>query len=202
MARNRAARPEARPLRLFVAVELPESARAAIDGAVGPWRERVPEARWVPPENWHVTLKFLGGTWPRLSEWVPSQIERAAAECSPFDTRLAGLGAFPSIGRARVLWVGLEDRAGRMAEIVHALDAALAAEFRPETRAYTPHVTVARSDPPVRLPQEFVSTALIPAPVRVERITLFRSHLRRPSPWYEPLGSFPLLRPAPELTER
>jgi 2'-5' RNA ligase len=208
MARNRATRPDARPLRLFVAAEIPESAREAIDAAVAPFRKRLAKARWVPAENWHVTLKFLGRTWPRLSEWVPIQIGRAAGECPSFETRLEGLGAFPSRVRIRVLWVGLDDRAGRMAAICRALDAALAAEFRPETRDFTPHVTVARSDPPLILPhgdgpkggpedgpkdgEALDWTAPAPVSFHVERVTLFRSHLRRPSPWYEPLESFPL----------
>ena len=64
--------------------------------------------------------------------------------------------------------------------------------FRPETRAFTPHLTVARSDPPLELPAAFVATPVRPVRFRIDRVVVFRSHLRRPAPRYEPLASFPL----------
>ena len=192
MARDRANRPEARSLRLFVAIRLSAEAEAAVERAVEPLLGAFPKARWVPTENRHVTAKFLGQTWPRLETWVRERVGEAAASCPPFETRLTNLGAFPARGKARVLWVGLDDHAGRMAEVAHALDAALVKEFKPETRPFAPHLTVARSDPPLALPDGFATTPIEPVTFRVDRITLFRSHLQRPAPRYEDLGEFPL----------
>jgi RNA 2',3'-cyclic 3'-phosphodiesterase len=192
MARDRASRPEAKALRLFVAFDVSAEAAEEVESAIDPWRSAFPKARWVPNENWHITVKFLGQTWPRLEEWVRERVRDAASGVGPVATRLAGLGCFPSPGRARVLWVGLDDRPGRLAEIALALDAALATEFTPETRAFSPHLTVARSDPPLRLPAAFGETAMEPVAFRVDRLTLYRSHLRRPAPRYEPLATFPL----------
>ncbi|MBI2238318.1 MAG: RNA 2',3'-cyclic phosphodiesterase [Actinobacteria bacterium] len=109
MARDRASRAEAKPLRLFVAVDVPESVREMLAGAVASWRERYPRARWVPPENWHLTLKFLGSTWPRLVEWVKESVAEVARSSAAFESRLDGLGAFRSPRQARVLWAGLEE---------------------------------------------------------------------------------------------
>ena len=192
MAHDRASRPEAKALRLFVAIDLPEDVQDEVDRAIGPWREAFPRARWAPRGHRHVTLKFLGQTWPRLSDWVPEQVGVVAATSSPFDTRLRGLGAFPSPGRARVLWAGLDDDNGRMAGLASALDEVLAKEFRPETRAFAPHLTVARSEPPVGLPEGFGLTRVEPVSFRVDHLTLFRSYLQRPAPRYEPLGVFRL----------
>ena len=192
MARNRSARPEARQVRLFVAIETPEEGKRAVARALAPWRDRFPKARWVPEENWHVTVKFLGWTSPRLLGWVPEQVTSAVRGSVPFETSLTVLGAFPSPRRARVLWAGLDDHAGRMAEVALALDVRLAKEFKPETRAFSPHLTVARSEPPLRLPGGFDSTPVEPVVFRVDRVTLFRSHLKRPAPTYEPLATFPL----------
>jgi 2'-5' RNA ligase len=192
VARDRASRPEARSARLFVAIEVSDEAKDAIEDAIGRWRVEFPKARWVPSENWHVTVKFLGQTYPRLVGWVHDRVGEVAGSLIAFPMRLTTLGAFPSPGRARVLWAGLDDRAGRMAEVAHALDAALAREFKPETRAFSPHLTVARSDPPLRLPDGFAGAPLEPIECRVDRVVLFRSHLRRPAPIYEPLASFPL----------
>jgi RNA 2',3'-cyclic 3'-phosphodiesterase len=190
MARDRAARPEAKPLRLFAAVEIPEEIRGALAEAVKPVRERFPKARWVPIQNQHVTVKFLGSTYPRLVDWVTGSISTVTGHHAPFPTRVEGLGAFPNVHRARVLWAGLHDGDGRLARLAAALDEALAREFAPEKRGFTPHLTVARFDPPVGLgPLELAFESEL---FEIDRIVLFRSHLRRPAPVYEPIGTFPL----------
>src|SRR5215210_404639 len=104
MGRDRTARPDAKPLRLFVAIDIPEAVKDDVERAIAPWRETFPHARWVPRENWHVTMKFLGRTWPRLRDWVPERVREAAGAVRPFRTALAGLGSFPSRTRGRLLW--------------------------------------------------------------------------------------------------
>ncbi len=184
--------PETRSLRLFVAFDVSSEAADAIERAIEPWRAAFPAARWVPRQNWHVTLKFLGQTWPRLEGWVGERVGEASASCVPVQTRLRGLGRFPAGGRARVLWAGLDDAAGLLDRIALALDAALAAEFRPATRAFSPHLTVARSDPPLDLPAAFVETPVEPVGTQIASITLYRSHLQRPAPRYEVLATYRL----------
>ena len=124
MGRDRAARPEAKPLRLFVAIEIPGSVKDVVEQAFAPWREAFPKARWVPRENLHVTLKFLGRTWPRLADRVPEQVEAAAADVSRFAARLREVGSFPSAKRGRALWAGFED--GRLiADLAAKIEAGL-----------------------------------------------------------------------------
>lgn len=190
MGRDRASRPEAKPLRLFAAVEIPEEIRGALAEAVKPVRERFPKARWVPIQNQHVTVKFLGSTYPRLVEWVTGSISTVAGHHAPFPTRVEGLGAFPNARKARVLWAGLHDADGRLERLAAALDEVLAREFAPEKRGFTPHLTVARFDPPV--PLDPPGVAFESDAFEIDRIVLFRSHLRRPAPVYEPIGIFPL----------
>jgi 2'-5' RNA ligase len=191
MARDRAARPEAKPLRLFVAVEIPEQVKDVVEEAFAPWREQFPKARWAPRENWHVTLKFLGRTWPRLTEWVPERIEAAVRTEAPLAARISGVGSFPSARTGRVLWAGFEDETA-MVRLAAAVEGALVDEFPAEKRPFHPHLTVARSDPPVKLPSTFAATPLLSEEWEVDHVVLFRSHLRRPAPWYEPLAIFPL----------
>lgn len=191
MGRDRAARPHAKPLRLFVAVEIPEAVKDAVEEAFLSWREEFPKVRWAPRENWHVTLKFLGRTWPRLADLVPLQVEAAARDVESFRTRVTGVGGFPSPTKARVLWAGLDDEDGR-ASVLAARIEGLLDDFPAEKRPFHPHLTVARSDPPVKLPPEFAETPLVTEEWEVDHVVLFRSHLRRPAPLYEPLASFPL----------
>jgi RNA 2',3'-cyclic 3'-phosphodiesterase len=193
MGRDRAARPEAKPLRLFVAIEIPEDAKAVVEEAFSPWREAFPKARWVPRENLHVTLKFLGRTWPRLTDWVPEQVEAAAADATRFAARLHGVGSFPSAKRGRALWAGF-DEIDPIAALAADIEASLVDEFPLEKRPFHPHLTVARSDPPLRLPAAYLDTELVSDAWEVDRVVLFRSHLRRPAPLYEPLASFRLGR--------
>lgn len=192
MARDRAARPEAKPLRLFVAVDIPRDVRARLDIALEPLREAFPKARWAPPENWHVTVKFLGRTWPRLFGWVQEQVATAAGSHSPFKLALSELGSFPSARRARVLWVGLEDPTGGLAALAAGLDVALASEFEPEKRAFAAHLTVARSDPPIALGDELAGIEVPRLSFATGSLVLYRSHMQRPAPRYEPIAECPL----------
>jgi 2'-5' RNA ligase len=191
VARDRASRPQAKPQRLFVALKVPEEAKPAVSEALAPWRAAFPKARWVPPENWHVTLKFLGGTYPRLVGWMQEQLVAVAAGTEAFPTRLSGLGCFPSPGGARVVWAGLEDSAGRAAQLAMRIDDALSKEIKRDHRPFRAHVTVARSEPPLALPADFSATQLVSASFSVGEMVLFRSHLRRPSPRYEPIQRIP-----------
>jgi 2'-5' RNA ligase len=195
MARNRAARPEAKPLRLFIAVDPSPQAIRAIDQAMEAWRDRFPRGRWVKPENWHVTLKFLGRTWPRLVGSVHEACREAAAAIRPFTLSLGGLGAFPRASRARVLWLALEDDEGSLPALAKALDAALEKDFPPEKRGFTAHLTVARFDPPTDLSEaapEMEAFRVEARPFRVSKLLLYQSHLSPRGARYEVLEAFPL----------
>jgi 2'-5' RNA ligase len=137
-------------------------------------------------------LKFLGQTWPRLRGWVEEHVAAVASSTAPIPTRLTSIGAFPGGRRARVVWAGVDDTGGRLTALASGLDGGLAEEFRPESRPYAAHCTIARSDPPLHLDEGDLSAALRPVAFTVERVVLFRSHLRRPAPRYEPIATFPL----------
>jgi 2'-5' RNA ligase len=192
VARDRKARPEARPLRLFVAVDVPEEVRRGLAGAVETLHDPLPGARWVAPANWHLTLKFLGSVFPRLRDWVGEQVAQAAAGTEPFDTRLTELGVFPSPRRARVLWAGLEDPDDRFRALAAGLDDVLRRDFEAEKRPFTPHLTVARFREQAPVDQRLLSLDVASEPFRVDVLTLYRSYLQRPAARYEPLARFPL----------
>jgi len=186
MARDRASRPEARPLRLFVAADVPEGVRQRLEDAIAPIRSEV-RGKWVPLRNWHVTLKFLGSTYPRLVDWVAETVEAVAAGHGPFESSLTGLGAFPNERKARILWAGLDDPEERLSAI-----AALSREFKAETRSFTAHLTVARFDPPAPLAGRLEDVPASSEPFPIDRLVVYRSRLQRPAPRYEPLREFPL----------
>jgi RNA 2',3'-cyclic 3'-phosphodiesterase len=192
MARDRAARPEARTLRLFVAVNVPAAVRNRLAEEVAPLRDVVPGARWAPAENWHVTVKFLGSVSPRLRSFVEEAVAAVAAATPAFESRLTSLGAFPSPRRARVLWAGLEDPGGVFRALAAGLDRSLEREFRAEQRPFTPHLTVARMNVQATLRPEVLATDVASEPFPVRELLLYRSHLGRPHAHYEPIAGFGL----------
>jgi 2'-5' RNA ligase len=99
---------------------------------------------WVPAANLHLTLKFLGSTGDELVEGVVGACRRAAARHLPIEARVGGLGAFPSLARPSVLWIGVEAPPA-LAALQRDVEAAMVElGFEKEERAYHPHVTVGR----------------------------------------------------------
>lgn len=192
MARERPAPLESGAMRLFVAVEVPREVKRAVGEAIEPWRPAFPDLLWVLPKSWHVTLTFLGPTAPRLLGWIEETVGAIASSHAPVEARIAGLGAFPSAGRARVLWAGMQDPSSRLATLVEDLEAGLSNELHVEVRRFQPHLTLARSKAPLKLPASFAGTPCEPQPFTIDHVVLYRSHLRRPAPRYEPLRTFSL----------
>jgi len=196
VARDRASRPEAKPVRLFIAVDLPERVKERLDALIEPYRPGVPEARWTRPEGWHVTVKFLGATWPRLVGEVPAVVDEAARSVAAWRSGLTRVGAFPSPRRARVVWVGLADEDGRLAAVAGALDEGLRADFVPEKRALTPHLTLARLRTPANLAEtapELLAADVTSEPFDLRELVVYRSHLSPKGATYEAVHRAPFL---------
>ena len=181
-------------IRLFVAVEVPEHQRRALNEAMGDVRDPAWGGRWTTPAAQHVTLKFLGWTPSDRVEAVGSAIEIVARSNRGAPVALGAVGAFPSMRRARVLWVGLEDPAELLARLAADLDRAMEPlGYAVEQRAFTPHLTLARFKSPVRL------EGLVPVrpwgrldPFDIAAVTLYRSRFHPSGARYEALSSFPL----------
>lgn len=180
-------------MRLFVAVGLPQPALDCVSAAAAEWRPRLASARWVPPANQHVTLKFLGPTDPaRLAE-VQAACRGVAAVLQPAPVRLAGLGAFPTPRRARVLWVGLRDEHDLLERVAAALDGALGPlGWPPEKRPFHAHVTMARFPSPQPVEGITGQEGLGCDPFLVESFALWQSRLSARGARYESLDAFPL----------
>lgn len=147
--------------------------------------------RYVPPENIHLTIKFLGDVPPaRLTE-TGKLLAAVGERHGPFEVELSGFGAFPSERRGRVLWTGAgrgSDHLGAIAADVE--DALEPLGFERESRGYRPHVTLGRARGRPFVLDE--TTALEGLTFRAEKLTLVRSVLRREGALYEPVGIYPL----------
>lgn len=103
----------------------------------------------VPPENWHVTLRFFGSVDTVTYDRLLGAIDQSDLG-APIDIRLRGLGTFPNPERATVLWLGVEGE-GLDALAGQLEAAAQAAGLDPEERPFRPHLTLARIRPPQSL---------------------------------------------------
>jgi 2'-5' RNA ligase len=130
-------------MRLFIALDIDESIRQRIalfmDG-VSPF---APDARWVTPESLHVTLKFIGEQPDRSVDQIQLALHSVAASTTQIHFR--GYGFFPTAKSARVFWIGM-DAGPQLAALAATIDDAVAALGIPkEDRAFSPHLTLARS---------------------------------------------------------
>ena len=129
---------------------------------------------------------------------MPEQVEAAAADVPRFTVKLLGVGSFPSAERGRALWAGFEETE-LITDLAVEIEAGLVEEFPAEKRPFHPHLTMARSDPPVKLPAAYTATILETDPWEIDHVVLFRSHLGRPAPRYLPVVRVPtgrLIRPS------
>jgi 2'-5' RNA ligase len=131
------------PLRSFIAIALADPARSAVEAYLAQLRQAIGGVAWTPPENLHLTLKFLGDVMPARLESLAVRVAEIAAAQTPFALTVAGVGAFPSVRRPRVLWIGVA--APAVGPLAAAIDRACAAEgFVPEARPFHPHLTLGR----------------------------------------------------------
>lgn len=181
---------------MFIAVELGSAVRRQVEEIQASLRAATAGVSWVKPENFHLTLKFLGDTSVEKVSSIELAVSRSVSGVQPFEVELRGVGAFPSPSRARVVWVGLEPHeplvglAGRLEDGLAELG------FAREARAFSAHVTVGRRRDPRRddaLRQKLGELAGAGgARAGVTEAVLMQSQLRPGGPLYTPVGKFPL----------
>ena len=135
-------------MRLFVAINFPADVRDALYGATQPLRDAAPRGvGWLKPEGIHLTLKFLGDVDEARVGTVVELLAAVAARHAPVRIVVGGVGAFPSLARPRVVWVGVE-ATPRLELLQHDVESACATlGFEVEGRAFRPHVTLGRVRP-------------------------------------------------------
>jgi len=173
-------------IRSFIAIELPEEARKGLARLRKELeRDEHRFVKWVDPGGIHLTLKFLGNIPSKRITEITEAMEEAAQGISPFHLEISGLGAFPSLRQARVLWVGIGGEVDKLSRLQQNIDSALAVlGFANEERSFVPHLTLARirqgaSPPDRRSFGELVGSAVFEDKyhIKVEAISLMRSQL-------------------------
>lgn len=132
-------------IRTFIAIQLPAEIQNGLAKVESELKPLIGTAvRWVPPENIHITLKFLGDTPLQKTKQVQEIIRHTAEFFQPFTISVGQIGAFPNIQRPRVLWVGLQT-GPELAKLQAIIDQETARiGFASENRAFSPHLTIGR----------------------------------------------------------
>jgi RNA 2',3'-cyclic 3'-phosphodiesterase len=130
-------------IRAFIAIEIGSQTAENISERLAALKPRLPDIRWIPPDNFHLTLKFLGAVEETKTDPICAALERELHPFPRFTINAKGLGVFPGVKRPRVLWVGLEGK--ELTALASRVEAALdPLGFTPEKREPKPHLTVAR----------------------------------------------------------
>ena len=180
-------------IRAFFALPLGPHAREEIVRAIAllgrePW---APKVRWAPPENLHVTLRFLGDLGAETLETIRDAAERAAARTETFECRLSRVTAFPRPSRARVLVASLCDEPALAALAAGIDQIARASGLEADEHRFRPHATLGRvRRPPLRGAR--IEAPLSPCPFEATEVVLYRSRLSPDGARYEALASLPI----------
>jgi 2'-5' RNA ligase len=187
-------------MRLFVGLMLSDAARAMAARVAADLKRDLGkdfDARWVPTENMHLTVRFIGYV---SDERLRSVIETVSQplEREPFEIELGGCGRFPHRGAPRVIWVGLTRGLQPLAALHDEFNRRLAPlAFEPESRPYSAHLTLARikdarAASARRLDAAFEHIHTGTVAQRVDALTLFESRLSSRGPTYLEIGRIPL----------
>ncbi len=179
-------------VRTFVAVLLADELKSRISEVQRQAKKLAPDVKWVEPENFHITLKFLGNIRECALDDVFSAVEDAAKSYPKFEVSVGGLGTFPNVKNARVVWVGIEAGHEKLAALASAIDVRLAElGFPQEDRDFKSHITIGRVKSKKHLGALAQGIEKIKADnlgtQKVSSIAVMQSTLRPEGPVYSPL---------------
>lgn len=184
-------------VRTFIAIEISDSVREKIAALQENLKKAGERISWTKPGNIHLTLKFLGDVEENQIEAIADAVNRSAKGIRSFSYQVRNLGAFPNIRRARVLWVGVENKTDELTELANRLEDELSKiGFKKEKHKFKPHLTIGRVKS--RLGEQFIKRFekldFSENEVRVEEINVIKSDLKPTGAIYTPLKKIMLTK--------
>lgn len=183
-------------IRSFISINIDEALKKEIDTLLADLKRKGLDVKWVPVENLHVTLKFLGHVSEEGIDKVKKALQDIVFLFKPFRLRFYGLGLFPDRKRPRVIWIDISD-----SEILRRLQETIEERFfeigfKKEERGFSPHLTIGRvrslrgRDELIGLLESIKDREF--GIIDVDRLFLMKSDLRPGGAQYSVIAEFPL----------
>ena len=191
-------------VRSFIAIELPNELKVGLSQLEAQLKSgKQPGVKWVNPYSIHLTLKFLGSIAVDKINQITKSMSEAVQGISPFHLEVKDLGVFPNLRRVQVVWVGISGEVDRLGQLQQRIESNLARlGFAPESRPFTPHLTLARLrnqaslDERQRLGELIAGTRFeVAYTIKVDTISLIRSQLTREGAIYSRISAVGLNKP-------
>ncbi|MCX7913296.1 MAG: RNA 2',3'-cyclic phosphodiesterase [Thermodesulfovibrionales bacterium] len=136
-------------MRCFIAVDLPQEIKTEVERVVGAMSLLSKEIKWVPSENIHITIKFLGEIKESIIPKIEQRLNEVCRRHRPFNIKIKGAGAFPNEKKPNVLWIGI-DKSDTLINLYQDIESSLLnLGFNKETREFSPHLTIGRVKNPI-----------------------------------------------------
>jgi 2'-5' RNA ligase len=185
------------PVRLFIAVPIGEQFREYLIKESIMLQKKLSFQKWTDPADFHITLKFLGDTTLDQISQIHKYLNDLASVTSPFELCHLGWGVFGPQSAPSILWAGIGGEVNSLHILQQKVDeSTINIGFIQETRAFHPHITIARrykAKYPLSTPLKtyLPNTSEPPIQWQVNEIKLYQSHLQK-KPMYEEIASFNL----------
>ena len=132
-------------IRIFLAVTLPDEIKSALADVSRKLQTSGADFKWVRPENYHITVKFLGDVKPEILDAIIGCVKSALQDIQAFSINISGTGSFMKHGAPCVIWVGMQQDSGQLGVLSDKIDDLLSTlGFEKENRAFSAHITLGR----------------------------------------------------------
>ena len=187
-------------IRSFIAISLPSTVMNYLSDTIINLKSKFPDnsIKWVQPGNIHITIKFLGNVSTTTLNRLIGELEKEH-DITRFSLSLTTIGAFPSIFKPQVIWVGLKEHESltKLHQWVERTTQEL--NFKSDDKPFSPHLTIARLKPGIRndhfqvIKQElYKNRDIMPVEFSVDHFSVYQSVLTSKDPIYSELRKYSL----------
>ena len=187
-----------KPIRSFIAVDIPNPVKSAIGNTLSPLRESMREVKWVELDNLHLTLKFLGNAELPQIGLLKEKLFNALRDERKFSIRFSRIGVFPELKDPKIIWLGIDRGEACLRNLAMKIEeVSFQSGFQKETRPFSAHLTLGRVRDGKNIQQKKrIFEAIVfslDGPIELDRLTIFRSILTPKGPHYETLFTLNLI---------
>lgn len=181
-------------LRLFIALPLPSEVKQVLHTQQAILKTHLTAhekaIRWTTHEQWHLTLTFLGATNSERLPQIHNAMQRTSKAVKAFVLETTTLGAFPSLSRPSIVWLGVGGDTAALQTLQQKLQEALSGMIELENRSFQPHVTLARLNQfglGQQINKAFSKTSVLTQAWTVKELCLYQSVLQSAGATYTPI---------------